>query len=252
MLRTSIDKALILIETVASSKSASLTQLAETLDIPHSSVYRWLKTLCARGFLEKEADTKGYRVGPRLLELGSLYLAENPLVRASASAMEELGKLTNEAVHLAILDAGRAVYLDIRQPNREVGLVSRVGGGKPAHCCATGKVLLAFASPQTVEEAVEAIDLKAFTENTITTREALARELELIHQRGYALDLGEHSKDIRGVAAPVRNRLGEVVAALSVAGPTYRLSDKTLADLAERVIAAADRVSERLGYVRRG
>jgi DNA-binding IclR family transcriptional regulator len=172
-----------------------------------------------------------------------LYIAE-----AANEVIAELTAQTSESSSVAVLERDSAVILaKVDGPSR-VGLIERPGEGRPLHCTAIGKVLLA-ALPQTrVQMLLAEMPLEAFTPRTITRKGQLVRELSLVRSQGYAIDDEEFSQGIRCVAAPVRSFSQQVVGALGVAGPIWSIPPERVPALVEAVTAAADRFSARLGY----
>jgi DNA-binding IclR family transcriptional regulator len=126
-------------------------------------------------------------------------------------------------------------------------MASRIGQSAPAHCTGVGKVLLSYMPPERLEQFLSQEKMQRYTEHTITDKSQLINELERIRQNGYAIDDEEYEVGIRCVAAPVRNKRGAVVAALSISIPTVRLPNSELPRYREYVINAADEITKRLG-----
>ena len=154
---------------------------------------------------------------------------------------------TQEAVHLAILAQTSIMYLYNLESSQAIGMRSYIGTRKPAFCTAEGRVLLAFAPAEMIAAVAEEGMVKR-TANTITTIAALQRTLEEVRQRGYAIDNEESEVGMRGLAAPIRDVSGKVVAAVGLAGPIQRLTKRDVRALAPGVVGTADAVSVRLGY----
>ena len=157
---------------------------------------------------------------------------------------------TQESVHLAILAQTSIMYLYNVESAQAIGTRSYLGARKPAFCTSEGRVLLAFGSPDQVA-AVLKERLVARTPNTNTDPKALLRSLDEVRQAGYVIDDEESEIGMRGVAAPIRDISGKVVAAVGLAGPTQRLTKKELRRLVPQVITTADAISARMGYKRR-
>lgn len=229
----------------------ALTDLSLRLGLHKSTVHRLLKTLQAGGFVDQDHKSGRYRLGLRLFELGSIVL--NTLeVRARARPfLEALQQRTGETVHLAILDEGQVVYLDKLDGSKAVQMYSRVGRRAPAHCTGLGKALLAFLPAEEVQAIIRENGLPRFTSRTLTTWQSLRRELERIRRQGYAIDRGEHEEIIHCAAAPIRDHTGRVVAAVSVAAIAVEVDSPDFQGYIREVKAAAERVSEAMGYTAR-
>src|SRR5690606_18422404 len=159
-----------------------------------------------------------YRLGLRLFELGNTVLANLELHREGRAIVDALQRLTSRAVHLAVFDGLRAVVI---QRTESSAVPSTMVENSPAHCTSVGKAILAF-QPDEVLQRVIGAGLRRFTETTITEPAALAEELRLTRQRGYAIDNGEHQPGLRCVGAPIHNQAGAVFAAISVSAPAWQ------------------------------
>lgn len=237
----------------ASEGGATLNELAARSGLAKASVFRMVRTLEDLGLVERDGGTDDYRLGVRCLELGQAYLEQTDLRREALPVLEQLRDRFNETVHLGVLDDElRVVYLEKLESTHAVGIMmSRVGRTAPSHCTGLGKALLAWRDGDPAATLAERGRLHAYTANTIHTAEELRRELERIREAGYSLDLEEHEPGVRCVACPVAGPRGDVVAAISVAGPAQRLSEGALrGDLARHVQAAASGIGQRLGAAR--
>jgi len=247
----SVDRVLRVLEVFGPSKpTLSLSEIAIQSGLPKSSVHRLLATLIARGFLERDLATLRYRVGIRLFELGSTVLHERGLQSSGMAVAEQLAAATRETCHLAVLSGVEAVYVSKFDGASSIIMSSKVGSRAPSYCTAIGKVLIAWGGDELVEQVV-ASGLRPHTRKTITEPSELARELERVRLRGYALDIEELEDGLRCVAAPVRDFTGAVVAGIGIAGPAARFSEELLPNLARRVLDAAVSLSRSLGYVNR-
>ncbi len=224
----------------------TLTEIGERLGIHKTTVFRIVTVLDNSNYLEKADGSAKYRLGFKLLHLGSLVESGTELKRCARPVLERLQEECDETVHLVVLNKGEALYLDKIEGRKTVRVVSRVGMTLPAHCSGVGKVLLAFLPDDRVESIVRAKGLKRFTPNTITDREQLHAELCRIRERGYALDDEEIEVGLRCVAAPIKDASGDVIGALSISGPAFRFDGKEAERLTALALQAAARVSEAL------
>jgi IclR family transcriptional regulator, KDG regulon repressor len=241
-------KALELLNTFSfNDRRLALAELAARTGIPRATAFRLLSTLEEGGFVVKENGD--YRLGIKCFVLGNVAAADLDLRQVAQPHLAALRDLTGETTHIAILDHWQVVYLERLPSLKPVGFMrSRAGAILPAYCTGLGKVLLASRPEKDVAAWAATQTFKAWTPHTITSRKRLVEELRATRTRGYAVDEQEHELGVRCIAAPVRNHQGEVVAAISVAGPTERMP-RTLvgSDTARAVVAAAQEISVHLG-----
>lgn len=241
-------RGLSILECLASERELSLSQLASRLQLPGSTTYRLLETLKARGFVAQSPETGLYRLGIRAFEVGGAFLARWRLHELAIPAMKALVADINETVNLAVADGREAVYVGQVEGQQLVRMFTQIGARTPLYCTGVGKVLLAWRPEEEVRRLFDGVVLRAYTPNTITGLEALLAELARVRAAGYAVDREERELGVRCVAAPIRDRSGQVVAALSVSAPSARLPEARIAELAPRVMAAANEVSAGLGF----
>jgi IclR family transcriptional regulator, KDG regulon repressor len=224
-----------------------ISNLAKRLGLAKSTVHRLATTLVADRLLEQDPQSGKYRLGIALFRLGALVRRRMDVSSEARPFLFDLRKKTNETVHLAILDGAEIMYVYYLESSQAIRMRSDLGGRKPAYCTAEGQAILAF-GPSEVVERVAKRGLRARTPQTITDANKLLKALQLVRQRGYAMDDEESEIGMRCIAAPIRNDSGEVVGAVGVAGPVSRLTKKTLASFAPHVVAAAASISARLGH----
>lgn len=232
----SVEHAIRLVELMATSNSLlSVSQLAQSLELPRATVYRLLKTLAQREWIIQ--DDKTYRLSFRLAELfrGAGASAQAALAEQVAPLLQRLVNETGETAHFAALDGDRVVYLAKVDSPHPIRMFSQVGWRGPLHATGVGKVLLASAEAKLLPRVCEQ-GLERFTPNTIVKIDQLQAELARIRERGYALDAEELIAGLTCVAVPVVSG-GQVCGALSVAGPTARIGNP--AALAKILKAAA-------------
>jgi len=225
----------------------SLADLATRTGIPRATAFRLLSTLEQSGFLAKEHGA--YTLGIKCFVLGNIVAGGLDLRETAHPHLAALRDSTRETTQLAILDHWQVVYLERMLSPLPVGFMrSRAGAILPAYCTALGKTLLAYRPDADVAAWAASQKFMALTPRTITSAKRLLRDLRAIRERGYGLDEEEREKGVCCVAAPVRNHTGQVVAAISVAGPSQRMP-RVLADsdMAEAVVAAAAAISVDLG-----
>ncbi len=160
--------------------------------------------------------------------------------------MEALAKKTKEIIHLSILDRNEIVYLDKRGEGQTLTVATKIGGRSPAHACAMGKVLLAGLSSEELSNVLALGPLAKLTPKTVTTIPKLLRELELVRSRGYAVDDEESFPGIRCVAAPLSDREGTTVAAISATVPKQRMGKKRMREMSQEIIETARLISRKI------
>jgi len=225
-----------------------VNELANQLNLDRSTTYRILLSLEKCGLVEKNPKTGEYCLGVGVFEVGSAYLRRIDLVQVAKPIMADLALKVQETVHLAVLSETEILYLDKVDSPRSVGVISKIGQRGPVHCTALGKVLLASLPPEERLRIMDQIRFQAFTPRTITSKRKLAQELNRVKKEGYALDCREIEEDVECVAAPIRDHLGNVVAALSVSGPQKKINTPKEKDFTHQVMGAAALISHKMGY----
>jgi IclR family KDG regulon transcriptional repressor len=225
-----------------------VTELAAVLELRRSTAHRLVMVLESKGLLERDPISGKCRLGPRVLQLGLVALARLDLVQAARPHLHRLVKEADETAHLGLLYDTEVVSIVNVQSSQTIRSPGTVGGRTPFHCASQGKAILAFARPEHVKALLDRGTLKSYTPNTITSEVRFMEELEVIRQRGYAIDDEEVEVGLRCLAAPVRDSLGEVIAAVSIAGPVFRMSNERIAALSSAVMCSAGHLSESLGY----
>jgi DNA-binding IclR family transcriptional regulator len=244
----SLERALLVLDTLAEVPDASVAQLAQLLGVAKGSVFRHLKVLEANGYVQQSPETKRYSLGPRLLYLGHAARSQLRLPELAAPLMTALRDRFDETVHMGVLSRGEVVHVEVVPSTHPVKMAAEVGDRTWAHVSGLGKVLLAWGGDDAVEFVLRERGLPALTDRTIVDRAGLEAELERVRSRGYAIDDEESADGLRCVAAPVRDGRGAVVCALSLSSPAERLSLEAAEAAAPAVIETADGIARRLGW----
>ncbi|HXZ49898.1 MAG TPA: IclR family transcriptional regulator [Usitatibacter sp.] len=243
-----VQKALNLLEAlIRSGQPRRLTELARQLDLTKPNVYRLLSTLTALGYVKKDPVTTLYSPTLKVWELGSLLVRDVDLVAVAQPHLRRLCEQSRESVQLAVFDSGFGVYVDKVDSPQPLKAITSIGSRVPASIISTGKALLAWLPPDALDQAMA--HLKRYTPLTLIQRKDIERDLEQTRQRGYAVNRGEFRMGVCGIAAPVRDRTGAVVAALGVWGAEKAMLGPRHEELARMVTATARDVSRDLGYV---
>ncbi len=248
----SLERALNLIEHMAEAgRPVTISELSESVGLRISTVHRLLSTLLNRGYIEQDRETNKYQLGLKLLEVANNIFSYTDIRTITRPFLAELVDRCNETANLTVLDGTEIVYIDqIESQNYIiVKMFAQVGNRGPVHCTASGKTLLAHLPEKELDEIISKIELKQFTNQTITEVETLKKELEQVREQGYALDWGEMEEHVRCIAAPIFNYENRAVASIGVSGPDTRITKEYIKEtLAGIVTDIAARTSIRMGY----
>ena len=245
----SVDRALTILELLARDGEAGVTEIAAGLGVHKSTAFRLLVTLEAHRLVEQVGDRGRYRLGVGNLRLAGATTARLDLVTEARPVCRQLAADTGETVNIAVRSETSALYLDQVAGSSALQSHNWVGQHIPLHATSNGKVLLSELSDAELKSALR--ELPRFTDVTITTRPRLREELAQVRADGYALAVDELELGLTAAAAPIRSAHGDIVASMSISGPTFRLDDKRLAETVPMLVAAATEVSHRLGWGQR-
>jgi DNA-binding IclR family transcriptional regulator len=245
----SVAKALGIVDLLAlRQRSMALGEIADEMDLPKSTAHGLISTMQDFGYLDQSPFDGRYRLGVRFFEIGSVVASNWDVRKAAAPFIQQLVNNMEETVHLVVLDKGEVLYIDKRESNHSIRIVSQVGTRLPAHCTGVGKVMLAFLEPSEVEYIIKKKGLTRYTQKTITDPNILKAELDKIRLQGYAVDNEEIMASLRCVAAPIMNHEGTACAAISISGTTSRLKGDRLKQAVDEIIKTAADISKELGY----
>ena len=226
----------------------SLRDIARASHLPPSTAHRLLASLRRRGFVAQNKITSNYTLGENLILLGRKAEKQRDVRNLARPFLEQLAGETNETVNLTTLAGNNIVQLDHVDSPNILKVTWDAGKQFPVYASASGKVFLAHLPQDEREKIFKSIRLQPFTRRTIVDAKRSRAELDLIHKRGYAIDDAEREEGVRCIAAPIFNARGRVVAAVSVSGPSLRLSLTKLEGLAHSVLATAATISASLGH----
>lgn len=223
-------------------------EIARQINMSASTVGRLLASLNTLDLLSQDPSSRLYRLGPKVMAYSMVYTVSLD-IRASARPMlEELYRLTNETVSLYVLAGGQRICADCIESSERLRVVVHAGEHMPLHAGSSGKALLAFMPSEDIDRILSK-PLEKMTPRTITEKESLLRELAEIRKKGFATSHGERFEEVIGVAAPVFDSTGAVVAALNIAGPSMRFTDQSVTKYHPQLIKSANQLSRLLGYV---
>lgn len=240
----SLYKALLVLEEFMKTDTyLGVNQIAESLSLPKSTVSNVLSVYESRGFVERDIHSGKFKLGIKALELSNHTYQTNDIRRVLQPYMQELGRFSMENVLLATYNDGEVVYIGAVHEERST-FIGRylIGVRAPAYCTGIGKAMLAFLGPEEERRVLER-GLRPFTENTIVDPARLSEELEGVRRRGYAIDNMEHEFGIKCIGVPVRNAGGEVIAGLSISGPSLRMSDDKIQEYGIQLLEATRKAS---------
>jgi len=226
-----------------------VTELSKRLKLHKNNVFRLLATLESRGYIEQNKATENYRLGLKALELGQTFIKQMGLLRQAKPILEQIVEDSNETSYVAIYKENHIVYLDVVETNLTVRVVSRVGSRLPAYCTASGKVHMACMTEEELDSLLARTEFIQHTPTTITDADAMRAEIIKVREQGYAFDDEELDLGVRCIAAPIKDYTRRIVGAISISGPTMRISNERIeSELVPLVLKASEELSTRLGY----
>ncbi|WP_299038592.1 IclR family transcriptional regulator [uncultured Pseudokineococcus sp.] len=247
----SVDRAVSILQSLARLGPSGVTDIAAEVGLHKATAHRLLATLEVRGLVSQDVDRGSYRLGRTVVQLAAAATRPDDVVSACRPLCDQLAAEVGDTVNLVVSDGSQIIT--VYQAVGEAIVVSRdfVGKHDPLHATAAGKVFLAHQPTARVDELAGA-GLERFTPSTIVDPRELRAELERVRERGWAITTEEHEVGLVVIAAPVRSADGSLAAAMTVSGPTYRVTEATLPGLVERLLDSAQRAGWRLGALRRG
>jgi len=224
-----------------------LSQISVEVGLHSSTAFHLIQTLVSLGFLAQIADSRHYRIGPRLFTLAAGALDETMLLALATPILERLSAETGYASHLAVRSKQDIVVIARTAATGLLQLAGHPGATRPAHATAIGKMLLAAMPPDDLDRLLKTLPLPALTPQTITDAQSLRREIETIRRTGVAHDDCELDRDVRCIAVAVHDFAGRCAAAMGISGPAWRLAPEAVEKLARQLKAAAAELSGQLG-----
>ncbi|MDE2229486.1 MAG: IclR family transcriptional regulator [Alphaproteobacteria bacterium] len=245
----SIGRAFAILEEIARNREGvGLAELSRRVALHSSTTFHLVRTLVSLGYVRQLKDSKRYRIGRPLFALAAGALDEIEMTSLATPVLEDLSRATGESAHFAVRMGDSVMVLARTAGSGAFQLIDRAGVVRPAHCTALGKAILAGLPPDQVDRFLARAELKAYTPKSITDAGLLRREIAEARRTGIAFDNGEFDAEVRCVALSVSDFTGQVVGAIGMSGPVWRLSNHALHNHARAVRAAADRLSEEFGH----
>jgi DNA-binding IclR family transcriptional regulator len=245
---TAVDRgAELLVRVLESEQPVALAELASASGIPKSTASRLLSALERQGLVEQDGERGRLRPGPAILRVAERSMLERSLVELSRESLDILARATGETINLAVPGALGVEHVAQVDSTHFLGAGQWLGRSVDYHCTAVGKVFMAFG-----RATMPARPLTELTEQTITDPAALRVELERVRDEQFAAAIDELEQGLAAIAAPVRGAAGEVVAALSISGPTVRMTPERIAEFKTILTDEARALSRRLGNTEQG
>jgi IclR family pca regulon transcriptional regulator len=250
----SLERGLAVLSSFRSGKPLlGVSELAREVGLSRSTTHRYVATLTTLGYLHQDSETRKYRLGPRVLDLGFSAINSMEVREVAAPHLRELSDATGYTVNMAVLDGLDIVYVERcrsgRAGQREIDLNLHVGSRLPAYCTSLGKVLLAFLPDDQRAEAMARIEFVPRGPNTLVSPAALGAELQRVRELGFAINNEELAYGLRSIAAPIKAHDGFAVAAINLAvHRTMASMEQLAAETSARLRRTADAISGQLGY----
>lgn len=246
----SVDRAFSILEVISQYQDGlGISEISEKVGLHKSTVHRLLGTLIYKGFVIQDDQTNRYKISLKLYEIGVRKIADVDILKVSRSYTSALMEIFNEVVHLVIRDHNEIIYIDKVEADNTIRMASTIGRRSPLYCTSVGKVILAYLQDEEVRNIWETSTIIKLTDHTIVDFNHLLVELEKIRSLGYAEDDEENEFGVRCIAAPVFNSHGLVEGAISISGPTTRVTKDKVSEIAEEVKICAKLISRDLGYI---
>ncbi len=230
-------------------KTLTRAQLAEILGLPLPTISRLCSTLVRYGYLAKDPESKQYSLGIRLFEQGSIVFYSFSVRTAASRHLTQLQRETDRTVFLGVLDNDELLYIDKREDaDNVITFTSKIGTRRPPYWGMCGPMLMAYLSDSEVERLLKKTPLNATTKNSITRKEEFKAWLGQIREQGLAFDREATFEGITGIAAPIRDFTGVVVASVGVASISSSLDSDHIRKIAQELLKTAEAISKELGY----
>ena len=230
-------------------KDHTMGELARETRLSQSTVFRILQTLEKRKLVAYDPPSNSYSLGIKLLELGGIVFSSISLRKAASPFLDQLEARINHTVLIAILEGGELVYIDKRAGDEPIRLTSEVGKRRPPFFGMLGKTLMAYLPEKEVDELLRRYPLEKVAPRSITDPRKFKRNLKEIREKGYTYEYSEAVDGVIGIAAPVRNHLRKVVAAIGTAFPAFSVDDRRIKEIIHLITDTAKEISSSLGFI---
>jgi IclR family acetate operon transcriptional repressor len=243
----SVERAFNIVETISDRGSVGVTEVARELDMPKSSVHVYLNTMASAGYVVK--DDNEYRLSHRFLRFGGILRSQQELFQVAAPLLRSLARDTGELADLMIEEDGWGVLLFKAETADSVDDNAHIGQYVYLHSTAMGKAILSTFSDETVKEIVQRRGIPELTPSTVTSLDELFDELEQIRQTGISFNNEERKRGVKAVGTPILSDTDELVGAISVSGPSARMTDERMEDvLADKLLETKNIIELKIDY----
>jgi DNA-binding IclR family transcriptional regulator len=226
-----------------------VTSLSQQVGFHKSTVSRLLSALRKEGFVKQNPETGKWQLGLGLLDLAGVALERLDLQKITLLPLRNLAAQTQETVNITVLEGDECVNIENISSPKSIHHAGRLGRRTPLHCTSTGKVFLAFLTPEEQNRLLPG-KLLPYTENSIVDKHILAGELARVRAQDYAIAQEEYEEGLSEVAAPIHDHTGQVVATVSISGPSYRMGAEKIEIFLKPLLETAQNISAQLGYLR--
>lgn len=228
-------------------RELKLSEISDALDLNKSTVHGIISTLKYHGLIDQDEETQKYRLGLFNMSLGELVQKSLDIRDVTTPVVDKISSVLDETVHIGMLEDTEVVYINKKESNQSMRIFTTIGARNPAYCTGVGKVMLAYKNKDFLMEKLPEKFVE-LTPKTITEKSELIDELVDIRNQGYAIDEEEFSMGLTCVAAPIFDYTGNVKYAISVSGPTIRMTVEKINESIVILKKAAKEISYKLGY----
>ncbi len=244
-----LERALLLLEHLLQHpKGLGVSDIANQLGFPKNSVYRIVNTLQKHGYLNRDAETKRFVLSRKMFSMAYSGTEEKNLMENALDIMRELRDEVRETVLIGIISDGGTLILEQVPGLYSFRFVVEPGTRRSIHASSNGKAILAYLPEREQHGILDGLSLTKFTERTIISKDAFRAELQRVRDRGYAFDIAEEDVGVHCASAPILDKHGIAVAAITATGPAFRFPEVDMDALGQCVKKYAGRVSQRLGH----
>ena len=230
-------------------KDHTMGELARETRLSKSTVFRILQTLEKHKLVVYDPPSNRFSLGMKLLELGGIVFSSISLRKAASPFLDQLEARINHTVLIAILEGGELVYIDKREGDEPIRLTSEIGKRRPPFFGMLGKTLMAYLPEKEVDELLRRYPLEKVAPRSVTDPRKFKRSLKEVREKGYTHEYSEAVEGVIGIAAPIRNHLGKVVAAIGTAFPAFSADDRKIQETIRLITETANEISVALGYI---
>lgn len=243
----SVSRAIQIIRCFENNEELGVTEISKMVGLHKSTAFGLISTLEANKLLEKNDCTGRYRLGLELFRLGTK--VNSTLRHIAVPYLEQLVKMYQETVNLVVMEDLSVIYLEKVESTHSIRISTMVGGRLPLYCTAVGKSILAFLPAEELHHKINKMEFVKYTDNTLHDKETIMKSLEQIKKKGYSEESEELEIGLSCIAAPLFNYFGNPFAAISISGPTSRMSENFRKEISTNLIHITQEISKKLGYM---